>query len=171
VADLEILRRDLCVYLTTIARIVNAPLHPFDYTEALKEMADAVAKYQDAAAGELDLSSVGAALASVSRALAAWRAAVDARVAATPDDHALRRQSNAALRRIARLLVPLNYAKGERFDHDPALKFGILPRLEPAASLASAPPEMKRFAKVGLVREMNKVRATLRAVARELTPP
>jgi N-acetylated-alpha-linked acidic dipeptidase len=171
VADLEILRRDLCVYLTTIARIVNAPLHPFDYTEALKEMADAVAKYQDAAAGELDLSSVGLALASVSRALAAWRAAVDARVAATPDDHALRRQSNAALRRIARLLVPLNYAKGERFDHDPALKFGILPRLEPAASLASAPPEMKRFAKVGLVREMNKVRATLRAVARELTPP
>jgi N-acetylated-alpha-linked acidic dipeptidase len=171
VADLEILRRDLCVYLTTIARIVNAPLHPFDYTDAVKEMADAVAKYQEAAAGELDLSSVGAALASVSRALGAWRAAVDARVAAAPDDHALRRRTNAALRRIARLLVPLNYAKGERFDHDPALKFGILPRLEPAASLAAVPPEMKRFAKAGLVREMNKVRATLRAVEREVSLP
>ena len=34
VADLEILRRDLSVYLTTIVRLLNAPLHPFDYAEA-----------------------------------------------------------------------------------------------------------------------------------------
>ena len=93
---------------------------------------------------------------------------VDARVAQAPDDQALRRRTNATLRRIARLLVPLNYAKGERFDHDPALKFGVVPRLEPAASLKSVPEEMRRFAKVGLVREVNKVRASLRAVAREL---
>ena len=38
VADLEILRRDLTVYLTTIVRILNAPLHPFDYTAPLTEM-------------------------------------------------------------------------------------------------------------------------------------
>ena len=171
VADLEILRRDLCVYLTTIVRIVNAPLHPFDYTEALAEMGDALAKYQDAAAGEADLSSVSAALTSVAEAMRAWRADVDARVAATPHDDELRRRTNAALRQIARLLVPLNYAKGERFDHDPALKFGILPRLEPAASLPSMPAELRRFAKVGLGREMNKVRATLRAVQREVGRP
>jgi hypothetical protein len=88
-------------------------------------------------------------------------------VARAPDDHALRRRVNAGLRRIARLLVPLNYAKGERFDHDPALKLGIVPRLEPAASFASVPADLKPFARVGLVREMNKVRATLRAVGRE----
>ena len=72
------------------------------------------------------------------------------------------------LRQIARLLVPLNYARGERFDHDPALKFGPVPRLEAAASLSSAPAEMKPFIKVGLVREINKVRATIRAVQRLL---
>ena len=38
VADLEILRRDLMVYLTTIVRIVNAPLHPFDYAAAVDEI-------------------------------------------------------------------------------------------------------------------------------------
>jgi N-acetylated-alpha-linked acidic dipeptidase len=168
VADLEILRRDLMVYLTTIVRILNAPLHPFDYTAGLEEMADAVARYQEAAAAELDLSSVSAALTSASEALGAWRREVESRVAQAPDDHALRSRTNATLRRIARLLVPLNYAKGERFDHDPALKFGVLPRLEPAASLPSAPAELKPFAKVGLVREINKVRATLRAVRREL---
>jgi N-acetylated-alpha-linked acidic dipeptidase len=168
VADLEILRRDLMVYLTTIVRILNSPLHPFDYTAPLREMADAVAKYQDAAAAELDLSSVGAAFSNAIEALVAWHADMEARVAQAPGDHALRRRANAALRRIARLLVPLNYAKGERFDHDPAIKFGIVPRLEPAASLAAVPADMKPFARVGLVREMNKVRATLRAVGREV---
>jgi N-acetylated-alpha-linked acidic dipeptidase len=168
VADLEILRRDLMVYLTTIVRIVNAPLHPFDYAAAVAEMHAAVAKYQEAAAGEIDLGPVLHDLARLAADIGAWRVAMDARLAKAPGDHDLRRGTNAALRRIARLLVPLNYAKGERFDHDPALKFGILPRLEPAASLPQAPAEIKPFAKVGLRREINKVRATLRAVAREL---
>ena len=168
VADLEILRRDLMVYFTTIVRILNAPVHPFDYTAPLKEMADAVARYQEAAAGEMDLSSVSSALASATEALAIWRHDADRRVTLAAGDEELRRHVNATLRRIARLLVPLNYARGERFDHDPALKFGVLPRLEGAASLAAAPMELKPFLKVGLVREMNKVHATLRAVQREL---
>ena len=168
VADLEILRRDLMVYFTTIVRILNAPVHPFDYTAPLKEMADAVARYQEAAAGEMDLASVSSALASATEALAIWRHDADRRVTLAPGDEELRRHVNATLRRIARLLVPLNYARGERFDHDPALKFGVLPRLEGAASLAAAPMELKPFLKVGLVREMNKVHATLRAVQREL---
>ncbi|HMF93388.1 MAG TPA: hypothetical protein VKE96_03805, partial [Vicinamibacterales bacterium] len=75
---------------------------------------------------------------------------------------------NATHRRMARLLVPLNYARGERFDHDPALKFGAVPRLEAATRLASTPGELKPFAKVGLVREANKVRAILRDVSREI---
>jgi hypothetical protein len=66
------------------------------------------------------------------------------------------------------LLVPLNYARGERFDHDPALKFGTVPRLEAALGLAAASSEIKPFLKVGLVREANKVRAILRDARREL---
>ncbi len=56
VADLEILRRDLAVYLTTIVRILNAPLHPFDYTAAIDEMRAAVARYHEAAGGEVDFA-------------------------------------------------------------------------------------------------------------------
>ena len=68
-----------------------------------------------------------------------------------------RRRLNAVLRRVARLLVPLNYARGERFDHDPALKFGAVPRLEAAMSLASASAELRPFMCVGLTREANKI--------------
>lgn len=165
VADLEIQRRDLCVYLTTIVRLLNAPAHPFDYAAAADEMREAVAKYRDAAAGEVDLTPVVDDLTTLAGDLRTWQDEGARRAAAST---AGRRAHNAALRRIARVLVALNYARGERFDHDPALKFGPVPRLEAAASLSAAPAAMRPFMKVGLVREMNKVRAMLRAVRREL---
>jgi N-acetylated-alpha-linked acidic dipeptidase len=165
VADLEILRRDLCVYLTTIIRIVNAPLHPFDYTAAIDEVRTAVVRYQDAAGAEMDFAPLLADLTALGATCAAWRGRAEADAASGPVE---RRRLNAVLRRVARLLVPINFAKGERFDHDPALKFGPVPRLEAAASLAAAPADLRPFIKVGLVRELNKVRATVRALAREL---
>src|SRR5262245_23986826 len=167
VADLEILRRDLAVYLTTIVRIVNAPLHPFDYTKAVEEMAAAVEQYQQAAAGEMDFTSVLTELGRLGDDIRAWRADAESRIGRA--DAGMRRRLNATLRRIARLLVPLNYARGERFDHDPALKFGTVPRLEAALGLATASSEIKPFLKVGLAREANKVRAILRDARRELT--
>jgi N-acetylated-alpha-linked acidic dipeptidase len=170
VADLEILRRDLMVYLTTIVRILNAPLHPFDYAAAAEEMRAAVSNYHEAAAGEVDLGPIVHDLSRLAADIGAWRLEMDAQVAQSAGNHELRRRTNATLRRIARLLVPLNYAKGERFDHDPALKFGVVPRLEGAATVHQAPVAMKPFLKVGLQREINKVRSTLRAVRRELQP-
>jgi N-acetylated-alpha-linked acidic dipeptidase len=166
VADLAIQRRDLQVYLTTIVRLLNAPLHPFDYAATAEEMGAAVTAYDQAAAGHVDLSPVVDDLHALASALTAWRttAEVRARTASATE----RRSLNAAWRRVARLLVPLNYAKGERFDHDPALKLGPVPRLEAAATIANAPATMRPFIKVGLQREINKVRATIRAVHREL---
>jgi len=72
-------------------------------------------------------------------------------------------------RRAALHAKAIDIAKGARFDHDPALRFGAVPRLEAAASVASAPAELQPFIAVGLRREMNKVRAALRVVRRELT--
>jgi N-acetylated-alpha-linked acidic dipeptidase len=166
VASLPILRRDLEIYLTTIVRVLNAPLHPFDYTAAVDEMAAAVAGYRDRAAGEVDLGPIVDDLAALRQQIAAWRAGAERRVAAGGD----RRPLNAALRRLARILVPLNYARGERFDHDPATKFGVVPRLELANRIAAAPADRQPFLRTALRRERNKVRAMLRAARREVEP-
>jgi hypothetical protein len=168
VADLEILRRDLAVYLTTIVRIVNAPVYPFDYAAAVEEVRTTIEQYQKAAGGEVDFSALVADLASLGPEISEWRRESEARVRRAPGDAAERRRINGVLRQIARTLVPLNYARGERFDHDPATKFGPVPRLEAASSLASAPPALKPFIKVGLVRERNKFRSMLRGLRREL---
>jgi hypothetical protein len=168
VADPEILRRDLAVYLTTIVRIVNAPLHPFDYAAAVDEIAEAIAGYQRAAGGEADFTTLLDELTALARDIRAWRGAADARLSDGSGHEVECRSLNATLRQMARLLVPLNYARGERFDHDPALKFGPVPRLESAASLPGAPDDRKPFMKIGIVREVNKVRSTLRALRRLL---
>jgi hypothetical protein len=175
VADLEILRRDLAVYLTTIVRILNAPLHPFDYTATLEEIRRTVAEYQQAAGGEIDFEPILESLSRLGDDIHTWRTQADLQIAKAPDTTKIthraneRRRLNGVLRRLARLLVPLNYARGERFDHDPALKFGAVPRLEAATTVASTRPELKPFVKVGLVRESNKVRAILRDARRELS--
>jgi N-acetylated-alpha-linked acidic dipeptidase len=168
VADLEILRRDLAVYLTTIVRIVNAPLHPFDYSAAAQEIREVVAHYAAAAKGEVDLQPVVDDLDGLAADVRRWREEADAYVRENPADAAERRRLNAALRQLARHLVSMNYARGERFDHDPATKFGAVPRLEAATTLASVPGDMQPFLKVGLLRERNKVRAAIRAARREL---
>ena len=169
VADLDVLRRDLQIYLTTILRVANAPLHPFDYTASVDEIAAAVGWYQAAAGAELNLTPIIEDLRGLRIAIQQWRVDAERRLAAAPGDAGLRRSLNAVLRRLARLLVPLNYARGERFDHDPAIKLPALPRLEAAALLASAPPAMQPFVRTALVRERNKIRATIREARRELT--
>ena len=171
VADLDVLRRDLQIYLTTILRVANAPIHPFDYGASVAEMAGVVGRYQEAAAGEVDLAPVVEDLRALRADIGRWRNEAERLVNAAPDDAALRRRANATLRRLARVLVPLNYARGERFDHDPAVKLPAVPRLEAAALLASAPPALKPFVRTALVRERNKVRAMLRDARRLLAGP
>jgi hypothetical protein len=149
-------------------RIVNAPLYPFDYAAAVEEIRSTVAQYQQAAGAEIDLGPILDSLSRLEEEIRAWRRQAEAQIEKAPGNADERRRLNRVLRRIARLLVPLNYARGERFDHDPALKFGAVPRLEAATTLASAPAPLKPFLKVGLVRESNKVRAILRDARHEL---
>lgn len=168
VADLDVLRRDLQVYLTTIVRVANAPLHPFDYGATMAEIASAVGRYQEAAGGEVDLMSIVEDLRALRADWGRWRNEAERLVEEAPRDAALRRRLNATLRRLARILVPLNYARGERFDHDPAVKLPAVPRLEAAALLATAPDKLRPFVRTALVRERNKVRALLREARRLL---
>ncbi len=168
VADPAILKRDLDVYLTTILRVVNAPIYPFDYAAAVAEIAKTVEAYRVGAVDVIDLQPLVDDLRALADEVTAWRAAADRRIASAPGDAGLRRGLNATLRRLSRLLVPLDYSRGERFDHDPALKLPPVPRLEAAARLAETAPEALPFLVTALRRERNKIRALVRAARREV---
>ncbi len=152
VADRDSLARDLRVYVTAIVRVLNATVLPFDYRATVNEIAEAVDACRKQAAGLLDFLSLGRELKQLKTALRTFYASL----ARSPRGAAAER-ANDTLKELARILVPINYAAGERFDHDPALPFGAVPRLAAAARLQAASAEQRRFLQAGLTREINKV--------------
>lgn len=162
IADRENLARDLRVYVTAILRVLNAGVLPFDYRATLNEIAEAIETYRRQADGLVDLSPIDQELERLRKALNGFYARLDA--VRTPE------RANDTLKELARLLVPLNYAAGERFDHDPALPLGTLPRLSGIDRLRSVPADQKRFLQAGLTREINKVANALHEAWRLVRP-
>lgn len=163
VADREVLRQDLAIYATAIARVLDADVLPFDYRAAVAEMAAAVSEYEQAAEGLVDFGVLRAELDSLAAALAGFY------------DRLARRQTgeskafDTALKELARILVPINYARGGRFTHDPALALGVLPALADAGKVAlyrEQRPERLPFLAAGLRRQVNRVAHAFSAAAR-----
>ncbi len=152
----------VAVYQTALVKLATAPIYPFDYTAPVLEMGAAVQRYQAAAGAELNLGAVSQDLARLRRAIGAWRSDAETELRRHPGDAELRRRHTLTQRRLARVLVPLGFARGERFDHDPAVMFSTLPRLEGALHVAEAPEPTRSFLTTALVREVNKVRAAIR---------
>jgi N-acetylated-alpha-linked acidic dipeptidase len=77
-------------------------------------------------------------------------------------------RANAVQRRLARLLIPLNFTREGRFHHDPALEVPPLSDLAPVAELASAEAGSHRahVLQTDLVRDRNRVVWTLREARR-----
>lgn len=116
-----------------------------------------------------------ATLASLARELAplaglpgvpALQAQVDGlrgRVAALRDSADVAR-TNAALMQLSRILVPLDYAQGDRFTHPAALPLPNWPVLQPLRALAAcaAGSDAQRFAMVDARRACNRLAHALR---------
>ena len=155
VAEAKYLEQDLKVYVTAIARVLNADVLPLDHRAAVQEIADGLAHHEAQADGLVDFADVRHELQSLQQALDAFYAGVSDLPAAV---------ANRAIVELSRLLVPLNYAKGPRFQHDPALPLGVVPRLDDVAKLkpyAAQQPERLPFLQAGIGRSLNAVASTL----------
>lgn len=153
VANRQYLEQDLRVYVTAIARVLNSEILPFDHRGAVDEMLDAVAEYEVAGRGMVDLSVLQDELASLRKQLDRFYAAL-----AEPGaiDTAV---GNRTITELSRILVPLNYARGARFEHDPALPLGTIPMLNDIGELgpcADSRSDRLPFLKAGIVRAVNR---------------
>jgi N-acetylated-alpha-linked acidic dipeptidase len=159
IADRDVLLRDIKLYLGAVMAVANAPVLPFDWRVTVREFEGTLARLAAAAGTEAGL------LVPVSGHLARLAAALDAfheRIAAgtVPEGRA-----NDVIQGLARILVPLNYTRGPRFTHDPALPVPALPLLSVAAEIASLPEGQRGFARTQLVRGVNRTCAALAAAA------
>jgi hypothetical protein len=153
IADKDNLLRDMRMYAASVLRTINAPLYPFDWTRTTADFRATLAKYQDATGDQFDF-------AMSREALAALEAALDrlygnaARAAGAAAD-----RFNFAQRRLARILVPVNFSRMEPFYHDPAINVPPLPDLAPALSMPAARDDANRrgILKAHLTRGQNRL--------------
>jgi len=163
---------DLRVYVVSLLRVLNAPVHPFDFRLVAQELGRTLDGYQQQAGPAFDFGPARAALDRLESDLEAFYGRVQELTRRPVGDPAVQ-SACAAIRRLARILVPLNFTREGRFRHDPAVPIPPLPDLAPAAGLARHPAgsHEARVIQTSLLRGRNRVVAALnharRAVAGE----
>lgn len=169
VADPDHLLRDMRVYAAVVLRLLNAPIHPFDFRATVREIETYLYRYQEAAAEAFDLrpalQAAGHLLTTLDRFYEHTATLLDR----TADDPEVRRV-NAAQRSLSRHLVPVNYVRRGRFRHDPAQPIPPVPEVAAAMELPQLEPGSDRWHRVRthLLRGQNQVVWSLRQAQRRI---
>lgn len=156
IADKDNLMRDLRVYAASLQRLLNNPLHPYDFRALTAEFKGTLDSYAAAAGDEADFSPAYAALADLNGALDALYAAAAGLANRAVDDPAARAYNDALLA-LARELVLINFTRKGRFRNEPAVRVPQLPDLAPALELAEADYHLRRVTRTHLLRGVNRV--------------
>jgi hypothetical protein len=167
IADRDILLTDMRIYAAAVMEAANATVAPFDFRATLDEFAATLSGYQHAVGDALSFAQARAAIDGLRPSLDRLRdraAALADRPASDPEV----RRLNAAVRRLARHLVPVNFTSRPRFFHDRAESIPPLPDLAPALTYPSTPPERIGFLRTHLVRGQNRLVAALHEAKRDV---
>lgn len=169
IADRDHLLRDIRVYAAAAWRAANTPLYPLDFAAVATEVEQTLRTYQEAAGSVFDLGEAIEDAQALEQDLARFYDRAAALLDAAVDDPRVQR-ANEVQRRLARILVPINYTRAGRFRHDPAVDVPPLPDLEPAAKLSALEPGSAayRVTLIHLTRGRNRVRGALRAARQVL---
>ena len=161
IADRDILLTDIKIYLASVMGVANETVAPFNFRETLRTFRDTLDRYAEPVHGLMDFTPARDAIDALDVALEQFGAHA-CKVASLPVGDPATRRTNRALRRLARLLVPVNYTRGPEFFHDPAETTPALPDL----SVALQAPDMtdwdRGFLRTHLVRGQNRLVAALR---------
>ena len=160
IADRTILATDIRIYLAAVMEAANRTVAPFDFARTLTEFSGTLDKYQKAAGDGFSFAPARAAIASLAQAVARLNTRAASLTGAPVGDPAVRRL-NAAVRRLARYLVPVNFTTRPAFFHDHAETVLPLPDLAPALALPKATPYRAGFVRTHLMRGQNRFVAAL----------
>ena len=167
IADKEILMKDMKIYLAAAMGAANATIAPFDFSRTLEGFEQTLAKYQEAAGKHFDFADARLAIDELSSSLREF-ATHTKEIETRPAAGIAVRRANAAIRRLARLLVPVNYTRGPELFHDPAESIPALPDLSVALQLPDAESGDIGFVKTHLMRGQNRLVASLRDARRTI---
>ncbi len=143
--------RDTRIVVRALSRLLFDPVLPLDYSAHAAALLAELDKLAGPISHVIDLDDLRTE-ATVLRDHAAGLAGVDPA------------RANAALMRVSRALVPMDYTEGDRFVHDPALPQPPWPVLQPLRDLAAGAGDAAHslFLLVGARRARNRMLHALR---------
>lgn len=159
IADKDIMLRDIKVYLLAVLRNANADILPMDWRATAREFQRTIDDYQTQAGSTFDLSPTRAAVDMLLKDLERFYERVTGGEIA-------KQAANTVIQELARILVPVNFNRSDRFRHDPALTIPPLPALEEATKIGDRSAGLQGFSKTELVRGQNHVIAAMTSARR-----
>lgn len=167
IADKDNLLRDLKVYVTSLQRVANNPIHPFDFRKLVAEFKGTIREYAEAATGVVDFSPVVAALENLESELNGLYDIVTHLEGHPVSDPAVR-AVNDTLLELGRLLIPINFTRHGRFRNEPAVPVPPLPDIAPALELRTARGHAHHVLRTHVKRGVNRVAWTLSRAAKQV---
>jgi N-acetylated-alpha-linked acidic dipeptidase len=156
IADKDNLMRDLRVYVATLQRVLNNPLHPFDFRLLGAEFQETLTSYADAAGADANFQPAFDALSELQVALEALYSKSSQLINKPVTDPAVRAYNDAILE-LGRELIQINFTRQGAFRTEPAVKIPPLPDLAPAKQLAESSGHMRNVIRTHLLRGVNRV--------------
>ena len=150
IADKKNLERDIKVYASSIIELSNCDYLPFNWLASTKEFREVLNNYQKKAGSYFDLTPAIDALDLFEVKLSEFYNTIKQKSADT-------NKANSIIKKLARILIPLNYARNPRFTHDPALPIPQIPVLSLCEEFNEIPEKDHGFVKNQLVRAQNRV--------------
>jgi hypothetical protein len=149
--------RDTRVVLHVVQRLLGDALLPLDVAAEARDLRLELEKLAPSVRGVLEVDGLLERVATIESIATALRDHAGSDAASSD-------RINRALLRATRALVPIDYASGDRFEHEPALPVPAWPTLQPLRDLAAAEAgtDSARFLKVAATRSRNRVAFALR---------
>lgn len=144
VADYDVLLSDLKVYLTSVLRVINEPIHPFNYVKTVDELLATLHIYQEKAGRHYSLASLIQEAENLRASLEDFYKRIEALRKKGVQDSTVQ-VANQQLLELSRLLVRVNYSRQGVFRHDPALDIPALPDVAPVTRLAELEEGSHRY--------------------------
>jgi hypothetical protein len=156
IADRDNLMRDLRVYVATLQRVLNNPVHPFDFRKLGQEFQETLTSYAEGAGEVVDFAPAFDALNALQRELDGLYRQVPSLASKPATDPAVRVVNDTILQ-LGRILIPLNYTRRGAFRNEPAVPVPRLPDVAPARDLKNADGHAKQVLQTHVLRGINRV--------------
>ncbi|OAX49070.1 Aminopeptidase YwaD [Paenibacillus sp. AD87] len=153
--DGDYLARDCKVYVAAVHNAASAPIIPIDQRQAIRTLSERIGYYRELIGDKFDLSRLTSRVQQLQNATDHFYD----RIGSTSLSDASVTEANRTILSLSRWLVPINYVRGSRYDHDAAGSHTLVPALSDIELLAVAEVGSEVFFRLqtSLIRQVNRI--------------